>query len=86
MESFGLDIAQLPSLDVGTDEEVIDRRRADVTKQDREHHAFRVCRIQDADHQNEETDQEPVNVLTFDGHGSGDGVRRHEDHTERKTT
>src|SRR5690606_29566533 len=75
-----------PPLDIGLNYKVVDQRRKQVSEQNRQHHAFRECRVHNADHHHHKADQSTKEPLTFVGHGRRYRIGGHKDHTEGKTT
>src|SRR5690554_1276863 len=79
VDSFLLDMACQPPLDVGLDDKVIDQRRTQVGKQDCQHHSLRESRVYDSNQHYHDANQRTEDPFTQIGHRSGDRVSRHED-------
>src|SRR3990167_111542 len=86
VDSFCLDIACQPPLDIGLNDKVVDQRCKQVGEQDRQHHAFREGWVDHTDHHHHHADQGTENPLAGIGHGRRHRVGGHKEHTERKTT
>src|SRR5690606_31262578 len=87
LETVSLALAtSKPPFDVGLNHIMIHQRCEQVGEQNRQHDAFRECRVNHADQHSHDSDQYTEGPATGVCHSGRHWVRGHKHHTESKTT
>src|SRR5690554_1065809 len=87
LETVSLALAtSKPPFDVGLNHIMIHQRCEQVGEQNRQHDAFRECRVDDTNQHGHDADQNAEGPTAGIGHGSRHRVRGHKHHAEREAT